>query len=62
MPHAIDIEVVKSLSGLHWWVVDSTKPAAPLAVRDTKWEAEDVAQDLRQVVAAAVRYMPEELA
>lgn len=57
MLHAIKLEVVKSPSGQHWWVVASHDKHYPFAVRDTKWEAELERDDLNRVVdyAAGIR-------
>ncbi|QHR65292.1 hypothetical protein altidsur_25 [Escherichia phage altidsur] len=48
------LAVVKSPTGLFWWVVNKLQPNKPLAVRDTKWEAESKLEDLQRIVRNAI--------
>ena len=50
MQRSTNLRVVKSPTGLHWWVIADIDPKHPLAVRDTKWEAELERDDLNRVV------------
>lgn len=54
MLHAIKLEVVKSPSGQHWWVVAAHDKHYPFAVRDTKWEAEQECELLQRTADAHV--------
>ncbi|QHR71845.1 hypothetical protein forsur_44 [Escherichia phage forsur] len=50
MQHVTKLTVTKSPTGLFWWVVDKLQPNKPLAVRDTKWEAESKLEDLQRIM------------
>ena len=44
------LEVVKSPTGLHWWVIDPDDKQHPLAVRETRWQAAVVKADLQRLL------------
>lgn len=44
------LEVVKSPTGLHWWVIDPDDKQHPLAVRETRWQAGVVKADLQRLL------------